>query len=399
MDSARLKQCAQKHLPEALDWLRQMVAINSFTTNVVGVNALSRLTVECFYSLGFSAQTIDSTHPDHASHLFLRRGPSKKKPLVLVTHLDTVFPPEEELKNNFRWHPEGERIYGPGTVDIKGGTMLIWLMLRVLKEMNPELFESTHWLIAANSAEEVIGSDFANATRSICPLGVRANLVFEGGPCDEKGWHIAVARKGRAEYRVTCHGRGAHAGGNFQQGINAIVELSKVLPQISDLSRKDCRLTVNVANIRGGTVLNRVPHEAVVELEMRCFNPRTLERTGQAVIDLAGPTEAGAEIVVECIGRTPSWPGGPDTDELFSHWEKRGQEMGLQVVPVRRGGLSDANYLCLLGPTLDALGPTGGNAHCSERSEDGSKLPEYVIPESFVTKTVLNLLAISDIPE
>ena len=115
--------------------------------------------------------------------------------------------------------------------------------------------------------------------------------------------------------------------------------------------------------------------------------------------DLFQGADAGAEIVVECIGRTPSWPGGPDTDELFSFWEKRGQEMGLQVVPVKRGGLSDANYLCLLGPTLDALGPTGGNAHCSERSADGSKLPEYVIPESFITKTVLNLLAISDIPE
>lgn len=399
MDPAQLKDCAEKHLPEALDWLRQMVGINSFTTNVEGVAALTRLTVECFDSLGFSAQTIPSSHPEHAPHLFLRRGPADKKPLVLVTHLDTVFPPEEELKNDFRWHPEGERIYGPGTVDIKGGTMLIWLMLRVLKEVNPDLFERTHWLIAANSAEELIGIDFANATHSVCPDGVRAHLVFEGGPCDEKGWHIATARKGRAEYRVTCHGRGAHAGGNFLQGINAIIELSKVLPRIASLSDKSIRLTVNVGTVSGGTVLNRVPHEAVAELEMRTFSLNALERTGQAVMDLAGKTEAGAEIVVECIGRSPSWPGSPETDALFRCWEKRGHELGLKVVPVKRGGLSDANYLCQFGPTIDALGPTGSNAHCSERSADGSKLPEYVIPASFITKTVLNLLAISDIPD
>lgn len=399
MVPAQLNDSAIKHLPEALDWLRQMVGINSFTTNIDGVNALSRLTVECFNTLGFSARTIASTHPQHAPHLFLQRGPSVKKPLVLVTHLDTVFPPEEELQNDFHWHPEGERIYGPGTVDIKGGTMLIWLMLRVLKEVNPALFEHTHWLIAANSAEEVIGSDFADATRSLCPGGVRANLVFEGGPCDETGWHIATARKGRSEYRITCTGRGAHAGSSFKEGINAIVELAKVLPQVAALSSESSELTVNVASMRGGTVLNRVPHEAVAELEMRAFQPGILVSAGQAALDLSHRTPAGAELVVECIGRTPAWAGGLGTDQLFNSWLKRGQELGLKVVPVKRGGLSDANYLCHLGPTLDALGPNGGNAHCSERSADGRKLPEYVIPASFITKTVLNLMAIADIPE
>jgi glutamate carboxypeptidase len=56
--------------------------------------------------------------------------------------------------------------------------------------------------------------------------------------------------------------------------------------------------------------------------------------------------------------------------------------------------LSDANYLCHLGPTLDGLGPGGANAHCSERSADGSKTPEYVEPDSFVPKTALNVLAL-----
>ena len=59
-----------------------------------------------------------------------------------------------------------------------------------------------------------------------------------------------------------------------------------------------------------------------------------------------------------------------------------------------RGGLSSANHLSLLGPTLDGLGPFGGNAHCSERTADGSKLPEYVDPASFVPKAVMNALAL-----
>ncbi|MCX6856292.1 MAG: M20/M25/M40 family metallo-hydrolase [Verrucomicrobia bacterium] len=397
MDSNLLKQSAEKYLPEALDWLRRMVEINSFTTNVEGVASLAVLTVDCFKDLGFTATLAASTHPQHGDHLFLSRGPADQQPIVLVTHLDTVFPAEEELRNNFRWLVEGYRIYGPGTVDNKGGTIMIWLMMQVLREVNPAIFEKTHWVIAANSAEEVIGSDFAECTHDRCPDGARAVLVFEGGPLDETGWHVVTSRKGRAEYRITCTGRAAHAGSNHALGINSVVELSKLLPRVAALTDPARDLTVNVANIHGGTVLNRVPHEAAAELEMRAFDPAVLLSAGQALEALAGQTEAGAEIKIECVGRTRAWPGGPETDLLFQHWQKHAALLGMRAVPMRRGGLSDANYLCGLGPTLDALGPVGGNAHCSEHSADGSKLPEYVEPASFVPKAVLNLLAISEL--
>jgi glutamate carboxypeptidase len=68
--------------------------------------------------------------------------------------------------------------------------------------------------------------------------------------------------------------------------------------------------------------------------------------------------------------------------------------MNLTAVSVPRGGLSDANHLWRLAPTLDGLGPHGGNAHCSERTTDASKLPEYVEPGSFVPKAVMNALAL-----
>ena len=68
--------------------------------------------------------------------------------------------------------------------------------------------------------------------------------------------------------------------------------------------------------------------------------------------------------------------------------------MDLKAVSVPRGGLSDANHLWQLAPTLDGPGPYGANAHCSERSADGSKLPEYVEPGTFVPKAVMNALAL-----
>lgn len=397
MDVAQLKHSAEKHLPKALSWLHRMVKINSFTTNVEGVDELARLTADCFLELGFIPTLTPSAHSQHGHHLFLSRGPLNPKPIVLVTHLDTVFPPEEEILNHFGWLEEGNRIYGPGTVDNKGGTLMIWLMMQVLREVNPALFESTHWLIAANSAEEVIGSDFAERTRDLCPEGAGAVLVFEGAPLDKAGWHIVTSRKGRAEYRITCTGRAAHAGSNHTLGINAVVELSKLLPGVAELTDFTRDLTINVANIHGGTVLNRVPHEAVAELEMRAFDPAVLASAGQALEALAGITEAGAEIRVEQVGGTRAWPGGMETDRLFKLWQKHASAMGEQALSMRRGGLSDANYLCDLGPTLDALGPVGGNPHCSERSVDGTKSPEYVEPSSFVPKAIINLLAIAEL--
>jgi glutamate carboxypeptidase len=395
MDILSLRQSAEAALPEMLSWLRRMVDINSFTTNTQGVNELGALTAECFAELGFRSEAVPSDDPTHGSHLFLSRGPSEKKPIVLVTHLDTVFPPEEEARNNFHWLPEGNRIYGPGTVDIKGGSTLIWLMLRLLRESNPELFDSTHWIIAANSAEEVIGADFSHKTTERCPRGAHAVLVFEGGPHEQGGWHLVTARKGRAEYRITSHGRAAHAGSNHAMGINAVVELARILPAVSALTNPARNLTLNLASMHGGTVLNRVPHEAVAELEMRAFEPSALIEAGEALQAFTQRTAAGAEITVECMGRTQAWPGGLETNALFRAWEKAAAQMGLSAVAEQRGGLSDANYLCTLGPTIDGLGPSGGNAHCSERSEDGSKLPEYVEKDSFVTKAVLNVLAVN----
>lgn len=394
-----LTKHAARHLPEALEWLRRMVEINSFTTNITGIEAVGRVTAECFADLGFTAEFIPAEDHAYGPHLFLQRPGTEAgaRPVVLVTHLDTVFPPEEELRNDFRWSVEGERIYGPGSVDNKGGTVMIWLMLRVMQDVLPDLFESTSWVIGANSAEEVISSDFARRSEEHCGGGARCVLVFEGGPRDDAGYHIVTSRKGRLEYRITCKGRAAHAGSNHSQGINAVVELARLLPGVHAFNDPARDLSVNLASLRGGTVLNRVPHEASAELEMRAFQPQVLAGAAAALEALSGSSAAGAEIVVERLGATAAWPGGQGTEEIFGSWQKAGAALDLPVHPMARGGLSDANYLFHLGPTLDGMGPNGGNAHCSERSEDGSKMPEFVDASSFVPKAVMNVLAMREL--
>ena len=388
-------------MPEALRWLERMVGVNSFTANAAGVNRLGELTAECFAPLGFNAEYVPSIRPEFGSHLFLRRSGAGHPPVVLVTHLDTVFPPEEELRNDFHWEPAAEgRIYGPGTVDIKGGTMLIWMMLHALRECAPEVFERTDWLIAANASEEVIGDDFGAATMERTPGQARAVLVFEGGPRQGHCYHLVSARKGRAEYRIRAHGRGAHAGSFHAEGVNAIVALAAAAQAAAQLTNYEKDLTVNVANIQGGTVLNRVPHEAALELEMRAFDPAVLGDARRKLEDLghAGELSMGrAAIEVECLGTSPAWPEMPNARALATSWERAAASLGLSVKITSRGGLSDANYLYRLGPTLDGLGPDGGCAHCSERSADGSKTPEYLDATSMAPKATLNVLALLDL--
>ena len=397
-----LQDWLRAQMPEAMDRLRRMVGINSFTANAEGVNWLGALTAECFEPLGFMPEFIPSEIPGFGRHLFLSREGRGAKPVVLVTHLDTVFPPDEEAQNNFRWEeaPAESRIYGPGTVDIKGGTVLIWMILRALQKFAPRVFEETKWLVAANASEEVMAKDFATRTTERCPDGAEAVLVFEGGPRDGAEYHIVTSRKGRAEHRISAHGSAAHAGSSHEAGVNAIVSLCDAVKQAAALTDYARHLTVNVGRIQGGTVLNRVPHEACAELEMRAFDPALLREAGVALEAIAAtaPSKSCAEITVECLGRSPAWPADQHTLELFAHWREAAAELGLAALSVSRGGLSDANYLRHLGPTLDGLGPAGANAHCSERSADGSKVPEFVETDSFVPKAAMNVLAITRLP-
>ncbi|MDB6075221.1 MAG: putative Acetylornithine deacetylase/Succinyl-diaminopimelate desuccinylase [Verrucomicrobiaceae bacterium] len=393
----RLRDYLPTRLDEALGWLEKMVDINSFTSHAAGVNAVGRLTAECFSDLGFEAEMVPSEHADYGCHLFLSRTRPGAPRVVLVTHLDTVFPLEEELLNDFRWQPapaEG-RIYGPGTVDIKGGTVLIWLLLQGLRECVPQVFDNIDWLIAANASEEVRADDFAARTGERCREGAQAVLVFEGGPYENGEHHLVAARKGRTEYTVIAHGKAAHAGSAHAQGVNAIVALSEAVQATAKLTDYAADLTVNVGCIKGGTVVNRVPHEASFELEMRAFDPVVLAAAGDQLQALARPaSEREAAIEVRCDGISPAWPHDERTQSAARHWLAAAQALAMPVKLVKRGGLSDANYLRDLGPTLDGLGPSGANAHCSERSVDGTKLPEYVDVPSFVPKATLNALAI-----
>jgi glutamate carboxypeptidase len=396
-----LNEFLASQMPAALEMLRQMVGINSFTGNRDGVNRLSRYTAECFTPLGFTAEYVSSTNKEWGDHLVLTRRGRSGRSIALVSHLDTVFPPEEEERNNFRWQVEGDRIFGPGTHDIKGGTVMMWLLLVALRSQAPVLFEDITWKLICNSSEECYSPDFGDVCRAHFERGTLAALVFESEGRVGKESRMVVARKGRGTWRVTVSGRGSHAGGKHEHGANAIVQLSRTVQRIAALTDYARGLTFSVATICGGTVLNRVPHEAVAEGEFRTFTDAVFEQAKARLLALAGrgdvrsPADGYAcEVKVEVLSECRPWPRNPGTDGLYRLWKQAGDELGLAVNCEERGGLSDGNLIWDAVPTLDGLGPWGDNDHCSERSPDGAKLPEFVDASTFMSKAKLNFAAI-----
>lgn len=386
---------------EFLSIFEQMVGINSFTCNPAGVNRVGELSAQVFDALGFKPRFVQAANPKFGQHLILSRDGERRERVGFVSHLDTVFTEEEEQTNDFRWRPQGDRIYGPGTVDIKGGTIVALMTLSALRDVYPAEFERFSWRVLLNAAEERLAPDFGHLCAEELKEHGLAALVFEAGLMEGESYRVVTSRKGRATFKVRVNGRSSHAGVDHKRGANAIVQLAEVvgiLARITDHSRD---LTCNVGFVSGGEGVNRVSQFAELEGELRAFDSDILAQAVALVRGLDGystvasledgfPCAVGVEFDEVC----PGWAPNDRTNRLFDGWRSAGAELGFHVVSESRGGLSDGCYTCAILPTIDGLGPTGHNDHCSERSPDGSKDQEYVLPGTMIPRAMLNVAGV-----
>ncbi|MBN8711539.1 MAG: hypothetical protein BGO12_07250 [Verrucomicrobia bacterium 61-8] len=407
MTISLLYRACESFWPETKKFLREMVCINSFSTNPAGVNAVGRRVAAQFQPLGFTASTVSHRLAAYGDHLILRSPAVPGPTVALIAHLDTVFPAEEEERNAFHWREEGTRIHGPGTNDIKGGIAMIHLVLSVLRSEAPRLFEATNWVILCNACEEVDSEDFGIRCREVLPPQTRACLIFEpdGGNTDE--FSLVTARKGRATFRIDVEGRSSHAGSRHDRGASAIVQLCRVIEKVEARTCYEKALTVNVGTISGGQVLNRVPESASAALEMRASSTDVFEEEKRFLLALNGDGDLTSRdahphrcrIRVTQLDETPPWPKNAGSETLLALWQEAARAMSLRVKAESRGGLSDGNVLWDLAPTLDGLGPEGDHAHCSTHDPAAGKEQEYVETASFLPKAVLNVLALRKLLE
>lgn len=405
----RLRAHLEAGLEAHLALLERMVATNSFSANPEGVDAVGRLTAEAFAPLGFSAELVASGRAEFGHHLVLRRPAETagaERRVVFVSHLDTVFSADEETRNGFGWRVEGARIYGPGTVDIKGGTVVARMVLEALRDCAPDVFARIAWVVALDAAEERMEHAFGPLLRGLLGAGTLACLVFESARLDDGALRLVTARKGMAQMRIAVAGASTHAGNAHHQGANAIVQLARVIERVAGITDPARDLTLNVGTVRGGTVRNRVPHEAEAALEIRAFDPTVLDEAVAAVMAHDGPGDvvsrdgnARCHVHVTLEAVQAAWPPNPATERIYAAFAAAAASLGLRAEREERGGLSDSNRTWDLAPTLDGLGPAGGNMHASEHDPASGREQEFVEPASMVPKALVTALALVELIE
>lgn len=383
---------AARLLPEGLDFLRELVEVNSHSLNREGVEQNADLIAAHFADFGWAEHRIASPVEGAGRHLLLDSGHSG--PVVfLISHLDTVYIAPEQAAAGPAWNPEGPRVRGPGVIDNKGGTVMLWLVLRILREAAPETFRATRWVAAWNAVEELLTPDFSAACLAFAPAP-KAALVFEAdNSATAAAWEVVRWRCGIVRYRLICEGRGAHAGNGHENGRNAITGLASAILEISGWTDYGRNTTVNVGIVRGGESTNRVPDHAEAVFEIRFQDRAHLAGLEDKLNRLAAAP--GCSLRAWKEAEIPPLDAGSDGDRLENAWREAGRELGLDVSSGGRRGSSDANYFSGHAPTLDGLGPRGGNMHALERRDDGLRITEYLDLDSFAPKAALNALALA----
>jgi glutamate carboxypeptidase len=369
-----------EHVDAASAWLRarapemeaalaKLVDENSFTANVAGGNRVGKMLRDLFSCRDLSCEVKPSA--SFADHLvFTTRGAGR--PIALVGHLDTVFPP-----GAFEgYRRDGALAHGPGVLDMKGGLVVAGFSLLALAAVGALSKLAVRFVVVSD--EEVGSPEGQIILRSVAG-DATAGLVFEAGRAHDA---IVTRRKGTAHLVATAKGRAAHAGNLHHEGVSAIWALARFVDRAQGLTDYARGRTVNVGKISGGEAHNTVAAEARADLDLRF---ETAEDGEDLIDELATEAAAAARSVdgsrVELLGSIARKPleRTPASASLLAEYAACALAAGLEAseAPLVGGG-SDGNTLAALGvPCIDALGPRGAGFHTpEERIEVATLVPK-----------------------
>ncbi|MBN2264229.1 MAG: M20 family metallopeptidase [Candidatus Aminicenantes bacterium] len=289
--------------------------------------------------------------------------------ILVLTHIDTVWPVGKIAKMPF--YVQGERIFGPGVLDMKSGLVMLLAALGALHGLN--LKPQKRITVFVNSAEETGNRASADLIRK---LARKASLVLCLEPA-LPGGALKLERKGRLVVRMDVRGRSAHAG-TPEKGVNAIEELAAQIGRLKRLKVRET--TVNVGLAGGGEKPNTVPESAWAVLDVRFWKAADRDRVLR-ILREAAPSLRGARIKIAVESTTPPMEKTKASERLFIRAREIAAGMGLSLKGGKTGGGSDASLAAGLGvPTLDGLGPDGDGIH-AER--------EHILLPSLVERTAL----------
>ncbi|GBC86262.1 Carboxypeptidase G2 [bacterium HR12] len=275
----------------------------------------------------------------------------------MIGHTDTVFEPGTAAERPFRI--EGSRALGPGVSDMKGGLLLGFVAIEVLQEAG---FDGFGRITYVNNPDEEIGSPFSRAYIAELAREADVALVLESG---RENGDVVSARKGVSDFRIEIVGRAAHAGVEPERGRSAILEAAHKTLALQALNGRWPGVTVNVGVIHGGTRTNVVPERCVLEVDVRSPEEETL-RAVEAEVERIASEHTVPDVTA--TWRVGAWHRPMEKREggarLAALAARVAADLGFELHDAATGGASDANTTSAAGvPTLDGLGPVGGDDH------------------------------------
>jgi glutamate carboxypeptidase len=343
-----------------LDAVRAWVEIESPTNDAAGVNRVADHAEGLLRGIGAAIERTPGR--DGYGDILIGRAPGAQDGpgLLLLGHMDTV-----HQSGTFAYRREGERAYGPGIYDMKGGNAMAVAALQHLHATGrrPRLPVSVMMI-----PDEEVGSPTSRAAIEAEARRHRAALVVE--PSGEGG-KFTVARHGIARWHLRTIGRPAHAGAYHAEGRSAVREMAHHILALEALTDHPRNFFVNIGIVQGGTHENMVPAECAAI----CYAlvPTAAEEAElRAAVDALPRHDADVRTEISPgLGRPP-YGKTPAIQALYDHAAALAAECGLPSAGERvAGGGSDGNFTGALGvPTLDGLGAIGGGPHTREEWVD-----------------------------
>ena len=356
--------------------LKKIIEINSWTKNKEGVDKNGKIFQDWLKEIGFEVDIYK--RENIGDHLHFKSPKKEGKKVLLLGHLDTVFPPGtfEEFREDDKW------IYGPGVCDMKGGNYVALLALRAIYKEIGKIYNIDFLLVS----DEETGSDDSKYLTSKIAKNYDYCLVFEAaGKRDE----VVIGRKGVGTFFIDLKGKAAHAGNHYSEGADANLEASYKLQDLVALTDLKEGTTVNVGKIEGGIGANTISPKAHLTFELRYTNTKERDRV------LKGIDKIVSNSKVKGVSATLSGQIQRDvmqpTKQQAKFIEQIKRACNVELLTETRGGVSDANIVASSGVvTLDGFGPFGDGDHTvNERALKESFLKRIDLTQK-VLKAIIN---------
>lgn len=371
----------------AVKTLERLVNIETGTGNAEGLAAMADFLEGELKAIGATVTRHKAVAPAVGDNIVARIEGKGGKRILLMAHMDTVYAKGTLAKAPFRI--DGNRAFGPGIADDKGGIAVILHTLRLLKTRGFDEFGAISVLL---NTDEERGS--AGSRELIQAVAAQHDVVLSFEPNIALREAMVLATSGGATLRATIKGKAAHSGVNPEAGVNAMVEAADFILRTLDLDNRDKAFRFNWTVGSGGKTANIIPDEVVIDANIRYANPQDLDAAMKALEERAAkPRLVGSQIKVQLLMGRPAFNAGIEgrrlVDKAIAIYKEVGPEM--VILPITGGG-TDASYAAMSGrPVLEGLGLPGFGYHSDQA--------EYVLIDAIPRRVYLASRLIIDLAQ